>query len=161
MPPFRNSSRGEAVVLFLHSGVCSTYCGFERAPRPRSTFYRTFYKLNNYKNVSRISSPKRQLCGLSFSDLKQTCGAIRLPQTQDGLRCAETLRPGPLRTTLPARPPGQPRTGSFQIISMVTTSGQQPIIFFENIQPRPPGQDLSAEMCGPERPPLQCPLRYL
>ena len=53
-------------------------------------------------------APPKDFMGDAF--VGQARGAVRLPPGHDGLRTAEALRPGHLRNTWPAWPPGQPRT---------------------------------------------------
>ena len=130
--PVQKLPPGEPGVLFLDTSVifCSVYRVFERAPRPRRTLPPT-------------------LGGVPFSDYRPR-GARRRPPGPDGLRTADTQRPGRLRSIWPARPPGHPRTGAFQKIPPGTSSGQPPTGFSQNIRPHPPGRYLLAEVRVPQ-----------
>ena len=88
-----------------------------------------------------------------FSD-RRPWDATRLPSGYDGLRTADALRPGRLRNTWPAGPPGQPWARLLQKIPPGTSPGQPPTRFCRNIRPCPPGRHLSAEVRGPQTAPL-------
>lgn len=60
--PRLDTPPGGAGVFFLDTGVilCSIYCVFKRAPRPRRTFYGTLYNIQNSRSASEfLTSSKR------------------------------------------------------------------------------------------------------
>ena len=113
-PPLWKAQRG---ILGHRRNLLNTYCVFERAPQPRCTFYGSLYKRLHSGNASEVLRYTKValLEGGRCLD-RRPRDAIRLPHTPDVVRTADALRLGRLRSTWLARPPGQPRTGSFQKI---------------------------------------------
>ena len=104
--------------IFGHRrNLLNTYCVFERAPQPQCTSMGIFEKYCILEMHQKFfGTPKsRYGRGGGFLD-RRPRDAISLPHTPDVLRTADALRLGRVRSTWPARPPGQPRTSSFQKI---------------------------------------------